>query len=64
MLSAFEQKDGSNVIYKIYKEEGRVVFSPISNMQGVDASTGLKYTMDTPDDDSRLNDFKEAYEKS
>ena len=31
-------------------------------MQGVDASSGLKYTMDTPDDDSRLNDYKEAYD--
>ena len=31
-------------------------------MQGVDASSGLKYTMDTPDDDSRLNDHKEAYD--
>ena len=31
-------------------------------MQGVDASTGLKYTMDTPDDDSRLNDYKEVYD--
>ena len=62
VLSAFEQKDGSNVIYKISKEESDVVFTPVANMQGVDASTGLKYTMDTPDDDSRLNDYKEAYD--
>lgn len=62
VLSAFDQKDGSNVIYKISKGENDVVFAPIANMQGVDASTGLKYTMDTPDDDSRLNDYKEAYE--
>ena len=62
VLSAFEQKDGSNVIYKIYRNETGVVFSPIANMQGVDASSGLKYTMDTPDDDSRLNDYKEAYD--
>lgn len=62
VLSAFEQKDGSNIIYKISKTDDGVVFTPVANMQGVDASTGLKYTMDTPDDDSRLNDFKEAYE--
>lgn len=62
VLSAFEQKDGSNVIYKISKGETDVVFAPVANMQGVDASTGLKYTMDTPDDDSRLNDYKEAYD--
>lgn len=62
VLSAFEQKDGSNIIYKIYRNETEVVFSPIANMQGVDASSGLKYTMDTPDDDSRLNDYKEAYD--
>lgn len=62
VLSAFEQKDGSNVIYKISKDENDVVFTPVANMQGVDASTGLKYTMDTPDDDSRLNDYKEAYD--
>lgn len=62
VLSAFEQKDGSNVIYKIYRNETGVVFTPIANMQGVDASSGLKYTMDTPDDDSRLNDYKEAYD--
>lgn len=62
VLSAFEQKEDSNVIYKISKNETEVVFTPIANMQGVDASTGLKYTMDTPDDDSRLNDYKEAYD--
>ena len=62
VLSAFEQKDGSNIIYKIYRNETEVVFSPIANMQAVDASSGLKYTMDTPDDDSRLNDYKEAYD--
>lgn len=62
VLSAFEQKDGSNVIYKISRGETDVVFAPVANMQGVDASTGLKYTMDTPDDDSRLNDYKEAYD--
>lgn len=62
VLSAFEQKDGSNIIYKISKEGSEVVYTPIANMQGVDASTGLKYTMDTPDDDSRLNDYKEAYD--
>ncbi|WP_295255253.1 RhuM family protein [Veillonella sp.] len=62
VLSAFEQKDGSNVIYKISKEKDDVVLVPVANMQGVDASTGLKYTMDTPDDDSRLNDYKEAYD--
>ena len=62
VLSAFEQKDASNIIYKISKSENNVVFAPIANMQGVDASTGLKYTMDTPDDDSRLNDYKQAYD--
>lgn len=62
VLSAFEQKDESNIIYKISKGEADVVLSPIANMQGVDASTGLKYTMDTPDDDSRLNDYREAYD--
>lgn len=62
VLSAFEQKDGSNVIYKISKDENDVAFTPVANMQGVDASTGLKYTMDTPDDDNRLNDYKEAYD--
>lgn len=62
VLSAFEQKDGSNVIYKILKEKDDVVLVPVANMQGVDATTGLKYTMDTPDDDSRLNDYKEAYD--
>lgn len=62
VLSAFEQKDGSNVIYKITKDETGIVFTPIENMQGVDASTGLKYTMDTPEDDSRLNDYREAYD--
>lgn len=62
VLSAFEQKEESNLIYKITKEADEVVFIPIANMQGVDATTSLKYTMDTPDDDSRLNDYKEAYE--
>lgn len=62
VLSAFEQKDGSNVIYKISKDENDVAFTPVANMQGLDASTGLKYTMDTPDDDNRLNDYKEAYD--
>lgn len=62
VLSAFEQKDGINVIYKISKVGTDIVFASIGNMQGVDASTGLKYTMDTPDDDSRLNDYKEAYD--
>lgn len=62
VLSAFEQKDGSNVIYKILKEEEDVMFLPVMNMQGVDASTGLKYTMDTPDDDSRLDDYKAAFD--
>lgn len=62
VLSAFEQKDCSNVIYKITKDETGIVFTPIENMQGVDASTGLKYTMDTPEDDSRLNDYREAYD--
>lgn len=62
VLSAFEQKEDSNVIYKIMKVEDDVSFVPILNMQGVDASTGLKYTMDTPDDDSRLDDYKEAYD--
>lgn len=62
VLSAFEQKDGSNVIYKISKVGTDIVFTSVANMQGVDASTSLKYAMDTPDDDSRLNDFKEAYD--
>ena len=62
VLSAFEQKDASNIIYKISKSENNIVFAPIANMQGVDASTGLKYTMDTPDDDNRLNDYKQAYD--
>ena len=62
VLSAFEQQDGSNVIYKISKDKDDMVLVPVANMQGVDASTGQKYTMDTPDDDSRLNDYKEAYE--
>ena len=62
VLSAFEQKEGSNVIYKIFKENGDVALVPVANMQGVDATTGLKYTMDTPDDDSRLSDYKEAYD--
>ena len=62
VLSAFEQKDASNIIYKISKSENNIVFTPIANMQGVDASTGLKYTMDTPDDDNRLNDYKQAYD--
>ena len=61
VLSAFEQKEGSNVIYKISKEKGDLQLVHVANMQGVDASTGLKYTMDTPDDDSRLNDYREAY---
>ncbi len=61
VLSAFEQKENSNLIYKISNDNGDVAFVPVANMQGVDASTGLKYTMDTPDDDSRLNDYKEAY---
>lgn len=61
VLSAFEQKDGSNIIYKIVKEADGVELHPIANMLGIDASTGLKYTMDTPDDDNRLNDYKEAY---
>ena len=39
-----------------------MVLVPVANMQGVDATTGLKYTMDTPDDDSKLNDYKEAYD--
>lgn len=62
VLAAFEQKDGSNVIYKISEVGTGIVFASIGNMQGVDASTGLKYTMDTPDDDSRLNDYKEVYD--
>lgn len=62
VLSAFEQKDGSNVVYKISEVGTDIVFASIGNMQGVDASTGLKYTMDTPDDDSRLNDYKEVYD--
>lgn len=62
VLSAFEQKEGSNIIYKISTEHDKTLLVPIANMQGVDASTGLKYTMDTPDDDSRLNDYKEAYD--
>ena len=63
VLSAFEQEDGSNIIYKISKDdEDNVEFSPVASMLGVDASTGLKYTMDTPDDDSRLNDYKEIYD--
>lgn len=62
VLSAFEQKEGTNVIYKISVGKDGPRFSPVLNMRGVDASTGLKYTMDTPDDDSRLNDYKEAYE--
>lgn len=57
VLSAFEQKEGSNIIYKISTEHDKTLLVPIANMQGVDASTGLKYTMDTPDDDSRLNDY-------
>lgn len=61
VLSAFEQRDGINVIYKISKGKNGTTFVPVLNMQGVDASTGLKYTMDTPDDDSRLNDYREAY---
>ena len=61
VLSAFGQEEGCNVIYKISNENGNVQFVPVANMQGVDASTGLKYTMDTPEDDSRLNDYKEAY---
>lgn len=62
VLSAFERKEDIDVIYKISKEEGETVVTPVANMQGVDATTGLKYTMDTPDDDSRLSDYKEAYE--
>jgi len=63
VLSAFEQKELSNIIYKLSKNNyNDVIFTPIANVQGVDASTGLKYTMDTPDDDSRLNDYIEAYE--
>ena len=57
VLSAFEQKEGSNIIYKISTEHDKTLLVPIANMQGVDASTGLKYTMDTPDDDNRLNDY-------
>ena len=62
VLSAFEQKENSNIIFKISKNDSDVVFSPVANMLGVDASTGLKYTMDTPDNDNRLNDYKEAYD--
>lgn len=62
VLSAYEQKDNINIIYKIAKSDDDVIVIPIANMQGVDASSGLKYTMDTPDDDSRLNDFKEAFD--
>lgn len=62
VLSAFEQKGDSNVIYKLSREDDDILLTPVSNMLGVDASTGLRYTMDTPDDDSRLNDYREAYE--
>lgn len=62
VLSAFEQKDNSNLIYKITKTEHEILWVPVANMQGVDASTGLRDTMDTPEDDSRLNDLKEAYD--
>lgn len=62
VLSAFEQKNGSCVIYKISRNGDDITLVPVENMQGVDATTGLKYTMDTPDDDSVLNDYKEAYD--
>lgn len=62
VLAAFDQKDGVDVIYKISNTEDGTTFTPVMNMLGVDASTGLKYTMDTPDDDNRLNDYREAYE--
>lgn len=62
VLSAFEQKNGTNEIYKISNEKNDIKLVSVANMQGVDATTGLKYTMDTPDDDGRLSDYKEAYD--
>ena len=62
VLSSFEQTYDKALIYKILAEKNEVSFIPVENMQGVDASTALKYTMDTPEDDSLLNDYKEAYD--
>ena len=38
VLSAFEQKEGTNVIYKISVGKDGPRFSPVLNMCGVDAS--------------------------
>jgi len=62
VLSSFEQKDGTDLIYKLSRENDEVISQPISNVNGVDYTSNLIYTMETPEDDNQLNNLKEAYD--
>jgi len=62
VLSSFEQKEGTDLIYKLSRENDEVVFQPISNVLGVDYTSNLIYTMETPEDDNQLNNLKEAFD--
>lgn len=62
VLSAFDQKPKTDLIYKLTRVDKQVVFTPITNVKGVDYTSNLIYTMETPEDDNYLNNLKEAYE--
>ncbi|MDR0895477.1 MAG: AAA family ATPase [Prevotellaceae bacterium] len=60
VITNFKQND-SNILYKLYKEETEYKSVRIDDLFGVDYNSGLKYSMDTPERDVRIEQLRDAY---
>lgn len=61
IITNFKQDADNNVLYKLYKENGEYKNERVEDLYGVDYNSGLKYSMDTPERASFVNELKEAY---
>lgn len=60
VITNFKQ-DEDNILYKLYKEEDEYKNERVEDLYGVDYNSGLKYSMDTEERDSYINELKEAF---
>lgn len=60
VITNFKQNE-NNILYKLYKEEGKYKNVQVEDLYGIDYNSGLKYSMDTPERDSHVQELLEAY---
>lgn len=61
VITNFEQDD-TNRLYKLYKKGDDYKNERMENLYGVDYNSGLRYSMDTPERETLINDLLKAYQ--